>query len=235
MTATGNMDDLKRAAAIRAVAEVKDGMVLGLGTGSTVRFVLEALARQVAGGLRIAGIPTSAKTEVLARGMNIPLTDFAAHRRIDLTIDGADEVERDSLNLIKGGGGALLREKIVAAASDRLVIVADDSKLVDRLGTHVPLPVEIVAFGWQAMFGRLEKAGMKPVLRQAGGAPFVTDGGNYIADCAVSGIPDPAALEKTLAAMVGVVDSGLFIGLASTVIVGGADGVAILERNKTSK
>lgn len=223
-------DSMKRAAAARAIEMVEDGMVLGLGSGSTAAFAMEALATRVAKGLRIVGIPTSDKTAALARQRGIPLTSFADHRRIDLTIDGADEVERNTLHLIKGQGGALLREKIVAAASTRMIVVADQSKLVDRLGTHAPLAVEIVAFGWPAALDRLSKAGLAPRLRHIGDEPFVTDSGNYIADCAIQGIADPIALERRLAMLVGVVESGLFIGLASTVIVGGTDGVTILTK-----
>src|SRR5579864_3046915 len=142
-------DELKRAAAYRAIEFVEDGMTVGLGTGSTAFFVVEGLGERVKKGLKITGIPTSERTATQARSLHIPLATFAEHQRIDLTIDGADEVERGSLNLIKGLGGALLREKIVAAASDRLVIVADAPKLVDRLGATAPLPVEIVPFGWE--------------------------------------------------------------------------------------
>src|SRR6516162_7437496 len=142
-------DTQKRAAAEAAVAMVKDGMLVGLGTGSTAWFAIEALIRRVQGGLRIRAIPTSERSAVQARAGGIPLTSFAEHRRLDITIDGADEIELGSLNLIKGLGGALLREKIVAAASAQLVIVADAQKLVERLGDRVPVPLEIVPFGWQ--------------------------------------------------------------------------------------
>jgi ribose 5-phosphate isomerase A len=224
--------EMKRAAASRAVAEVEDGMILGLGSGSTAAFAVEALAARVAKGLRIAGIPTSKATAALARRRGVPLTSFAEHRRIDLTIDGADEVERGTLHLIKGLGGALLHEKIVAAASARMIVVVDDSKLVHRLGTRAPLPVEIVAFGWQSVLDRLREAGVAPKLRTGKGEnePFVTDGGNYIADCTVTDISDPAGLEQRLAALVGVVESGLFVGLASRAIVGGPTGLTVLDR-----
>jgi ribose 5-phosphate isomerase A len=233
MTATQDQDHLKRIAAIQAVDEIEEGMILGLGSGSTMVFVLETLAARVKKGLRIAGIPTSGKTKDLAQRLGIPLTNFAAHRHIDLTIDGADEVERHSLNLIKGAGGALLKEKIVAAASTRMVVVVDDTKLVNRLGAHSPLPVEIAVFGWQTVLDRLAEAGMYPTLRKISGKPFVSEGGNYIADCAFSGIPDTEALEKSLASMIGVVESGLFISLASKIIVGGSDGVSVFEREVT--
>jgi ribose 5-phosphate isomerase A len=221
---------MKRAAAERAATAVEDGMVLGLGSGSTAALVLAALAARVANGLRVAGIPTSEATAALARKLGIPLTTFARHRRIDLTIDGADQVERGTLNLIKGLGGALLREKIVAATSARMLVVVDESKLVDRLGGRTPLPVEIAAFGAEATLDRLTTAGAAPQLRMDRGQPFMTDGGNYIADCAIAEISDAAGLEARLLAIVGVVDTGLFIGMASAVVVGRPAGVEIIER-----
>jgi len=221
---------MKRAAALRAVAEVGDGMVVGLGSGSTAAFALEGLAERIAGGLRVLGIPTSDAMAALARRLGIPLARFDEHRRIDLTIDGADQVERGTLHLIKGLGGALLREKIVAAASARLIVAVDESKLVDRLGDRTALPVEIVPFGWQTTLDRLAALGSAPRLRRAGAQPFTTDGGNYIADCALREIPDPAALEARLSAVIGVVETGLFIGLASTIVVGRPAGVEIIER-----
>jgi ribose 5-phosphate isomerase A len=223
-------DQQKHAAALRAAALVMPDMVLGLGSGSTAELVLEALAARVSQGLRIVGIPTSRRTEARARQLGLTLTDFAAHRRIDLTLDGADEVERGTLNLIKGRGGALLREKIVAAASARMVAVVDETKLVDRLGGHVPLPVEIIPFGWQVTLERLAACGATPTLRYVGGSPFVTDSGNYIADCVLPAIADPAALQTELAATTGVVESGLFIGIARAVVIGSRSGVEILER-----
>src|SRR5216684_3317427 len=170
----------KRAVAARAVEFVEPGMVLGLGTGSTAELALEALAARVAEGLRITAIPTSERTAALARHAGIALTSFAEHRRLDLTIDGADEVARTTLDLIKGLGGALLREKIVAAASARMIVIVDELKVVARLGARVPLPVEVVRFGWQTVLDRLSGVGAMPTLRQVGGEPFVTDGGNYI-------------------------------------------------------
>src|SRR6185369_17057873 len=166
---------LKRAAAEAAVELVEDGMVIGLGTGSTAAFAIEALARRHRQGLHFLGIPTSERTAAQASAAGIPLTSFAQHRQIDLTIDGADEVERGTLNLIKGLGGALLREKIVAAASRRLAIVVDGSKLVDRLGTHSPVPAEVVAFGLEATQAALEVLGASARLRLSqAGDPFVT-------------------------------------------------------------
>jgi ribose 5-phosphate isomerase A len=219
----------KRAAAERAVAEVEDGMVLGLGSGSTAEFAIAALAARVAAGLRVTGIPTSERSAALARRLGVPLTSFAEHRRIDLTIDGADQVERSKLALVKGLGGALLREKIVASASRRMIVVVDESKLVERLGDRTPLPVEIVPFGWEVAMDRLAELDGRATLRRQDGKPFVTDNGNYIADCRFSSIPDPAQLEARLAAIVGVVASGLFLGLASTVIVGSRRGMEVIE------
>lgn len=230
MTARADRDSMKRAAAMCAVEKVKDGMVLGLGTGSSAAFAIEALAARVEQGLHIVGIPTSEKTAALARRLGVPLTSFAAHRRIDLTIDGADEVERGTLHLIKGLGGALLREKIVASASDRMMVIVDETKLVDRLGEGTPLPVEIVSFGWQTVLDRLAARGCAPRLRLVGETPFTTDGGNYIADCPIGEMSDPARFEMQLSAIVGVIETGLFIGMASKVVVGRPTGVEVIER-----
>jgi ribose 5-phosphate isomerase A len=223
-------DALKRAAAEAAVALVEDGMVVGLGTGSTAAFAVEALARRHRQGLRFVGIPTSERTAAHAADAGIPLTSFAEHRQIDLTIDGADEVERGTLNLIKGLGGALLREKIVAAASRRLAIIVDGAKLVDRLGTRAPVPVEIVAFGLEATGAALEVLGASTQMRRsAAGEAFVTDGGNRILDCSFGPIADPARLEERIGRVVGVVESGLFISRADPVFVADAAGVHRLD------
>jgi ribose 5-phosphate isomerase A len=230
LSSQSELESRKRAAAARAVDEVENGMVVGLGSGTTAAFALEALAVRVANGLRISGIPTSERTAALARQLNIPLTGFDAHRRIDLTIDGADEVERHTLDLIKGLGGALLREKIVAVASDRMIVAVDDSKLVDRLGTHARLPVEIASFGWQVTIDRLTGIGCSPRLRMIDERPFMTDGGNLIVDCAFDGTIDRRVFDALLASVIGVVESGLFIGLASKVMVGRADGAEVIER-----
>ena len=214
-----------------AVAMVEDGMTVGLGTGSTAAFVIDGLIERVRGGLRIVGIPTSERSAKQAREGGIELTDFAHHTRLDLTIDGADEIARNTLDLIKGLGGALLREKIVAAASDRLVIVADEPKLLPGLGATVPLPVEIVGFGWETTASRLAKLGARPVLRQApDGVPFRTDGGNFILDCHFGAIADPAGLERDLSATIGVVETGLFIGMATTALVATSGGLVRLDR-----
>jgi ribose 5-phosphate isomerase A len=219
-------DAQKRAAAEAAAALVEDGMVVGLGTGSTAFFAIEALIRRVRQGLRILGIPTSERSTVQARDGGIPLTSFAEHRRLDITIDGADEIAVGSLNLIKGLGGALLREKIVAAASDRLVIVADARKLVERLGGTAKLPVEVVPFGWQTTAERLARLGANPVLRGGDHAsPFRTDGGNLILDCDFGLIADPAALDQAIGQTIGVVETGLFIGMACMALVADDTGI----------
>jgi ribose 5-phosphate isomerase A len=223
-------DALKRAAAEAAVELVQEGMVVGLGTGSTAAFAIEALARRHRQGLRFVGLPTSERTAAQATAAWIPLTSFGEHRQIDLTIDGADEVERGTLNLIKGLGGALLHEKIVAAASRRLAIVVDGAKLVDRLGTQAPLPVEVVSFGLEATRAALEGLGASAQLRvSAAGEPFITDSGNRILDCSFGPIADPARLEARIRRVVGVVESGLFIGRADPVFVADAAGVHRLD------
>ena len=223
-------DALKRAAAEAAVKLVRDGMIVGLGTGSTAAFALEALARRHQEGLRFQGIPTSNATAARAAGLGLPLTSLAAHQQIDLTIDGADEVERGTLNLIKGRGGALLREKIVASNSRHLVIVADETKLVGRLGTHAPVPVEVVAFGLEATRTALEVLGADTRLRGLpGGDPLITDSGNRILDCDFGEIVDPARLEGRIRSVVGVVENGLFIGRASVVFLADDTGVRRLE------
>jgi ribose 5-phosphate isomerase A len=219
----------KRAAAARAVEEIADGMVVGLGSGSTAELAIEALAARIAKGLRVVGIPTSERTADLARRLGVPLTSFADHRRIDVAIDGADQVARGTLDLLKGRGGALLREKIVASASDRMIVAVDATKLVDRLGGDARLPVEIVSFGWETVHDRLAAIGCAPQLRRAGDRPFLTDSGNYIADCAIAEIADPRTLAARIAAIVGVVEHGLFIDLASQIVVGRPSGVEVIE------
>ena len=225
-------DRLKEAAADRAAADLKDGLIVGLGSGSTARFAVEAIGRRVKGGLRLIGIPTSEETAHLARGLGIPLSTLGQHSQIDVTIDGADEVELNTLDLIKGGGGNHLREKIVATASSRLVIIVDESKLVQQLGTHAKVPVEVAQFGWQSTAKILGKLGGNPDLRQRASAdgPFITDGGNYILDCAFGPISSASDLQRELDSVVGVVEHGLFIGMASQVLVATANGVNRLDR-----
>jgi ribose 5-phosphate isomerase A len=224
-----NRDELKRAAALRAIEEVEDGMVVGLGTGSTAAFVVAGLGARVAEGLRVVGIPTSERTAAYARRLGIPIATFAEHQRLDLTIDGADEVQLGTLDLIKGRGGALLREKIVAAASRRLIIVVDQEKLVEQLGEHTPVPVEVTQFGWQATAVALATLGCVPERRYAAGEqPYVTDGGNYILDCRFGPLADPRSVEKSIAMTVGAVESGLFVERSSMVVVASMTGVEVL-------
>lgn len=228
-------DELKRQAAVRAAGMIEEGMVVGLGTGSTVRFLLEEIARRRAAGewQRIAGIPTSGKTAAHAEQLGIPLSDLATHPVVDLTIDGADEVD-PSIDLIKGMGGALLREKIVATATRLLVIIADESKAVRRLGTRSPLPVEVDPFGAAIQPDFLRELGAEPTLRVTSeGDPLVTDGGNWIYDCRFpDGIADPGALESELNRRPGIVENGLFIGMADRVIIAGAGGMRMQARKR---
>jgi len=222
-------DQEKEAAARASLKFVHDGNVVGLGTGSTAAYAVRFLAERVRSGLKIRGIPTSSSTRELAASLGIPLTTFGKVQQIDVTIDGADEFD-PQLQLIKGGGGALLREKIVASASRQLVIVADASKQVQVLGKF-PLPVEVVPFAQALVAKRVAALGAKPKLRQdASGKPFVTDEGNHILDCSFGAISDPPALARTLDAMPGVVDHGLFINLASVVLLARGGEVKEIQR-----
>ncbi|BFH69654.1 MAG: ribose-5-phosphate isomerase RpiA [Paenibacillus dendritiformis] len=226
--------EAKRAAAEEAVKFIRDGMTVGLGTGSTAYWAIQAIGARVAEGLRIQAVPTSEATERLARECGIPLLDKLTE--LDVTIDGADEVD-GRLNAIKGGGGALLREKLVAAASRELILIVDHSKCVAGLGGF-PLPVEIVPFGAEVTMRQIGRLGCRPVLREKGGRPFVTDNGNYIADCAFGRIAEPGELQHQLKRITGVVDHGLFIGMADKLIIGhGSGAVTVREReeNDTTK
>jgi ribose 5-phosphate isomerase A len=224
----------KRAAAARALEEVRPGMRLGLGSGSTARHLVELLGERVRGGLDVLCVPTSEATAAQARGLKIPLTDLETHPELDLTIDGADEVG-PGLRLIKGGGGALLREKIVAAASARMVVIADRSKLVAELGKYA-LPIETNGFGLRATRRRIEKlmdehgaTGGLTQRRNADGGAFVTDGGHFILDALFGRISRPEALATALLEIPGVVQHGLFIGLCRRAYVAGDDGVEIID------
>jgi ribose 5-phosphate isomerase A len=220
----------KQAAAEAAVVLVEDGMIVGLGTGSTAALAVDALAKRVAHGLHVVGIPTSEATAAQARRSKIPLSTLNMHPRIDLAIDGADEVEKGTLNLIKGHGGALLREKIVASASSRFVVIADRSKLVDRLGSRFAVPVEVDQFGWMATAKKLEALGCKTSIRRnEDGSEFVTDGDNYILDCAFGIITDVEALARAIDGIVGVVEHGLFPRMVSKVLIGADNSVQTLE------
>lgn len=217
----------KAAAAAAAVELVEDGMLLGLGTGTTSELFVQALGERVRSGLRVVGVPTSAAAARLASGSGIPLVE-SPDRELDLAIDGADEVDRD-LSLIKGRGGALVREKLVALAARRFVVIVDESKLVARLGVGV-LPVEVVPFFWRRTAGHLERFGCTWTLRGGEAAPFVSDNGNLIVDLSFpEGIGEPGKLARSLKAEPGVVEHGLFIGITATCLVGTADGVKRLE------
>ena len=233
--ATMSPDQRKRQAAARAVEEVRDGMKLGLGTGSTAKHFVELLGERVRAGLQVIGVPTSEATRADAERCGIRLTTLDELDRLDLTIDGTDEVD-PALNLIKGGGGALLREKIVAAASDRMIVIADDSKWVECLG-RFPLPVEVIPFGLSATRRGMERVftaagvtGEMRIRQTADGHAFVTDGGHWIIDAHLGAIPDAPRLADLLASIPGVVEHGLFIGLASTVVLAGSEGIRVVER-----
>jgi len=229
-------DSLKRAVGVAAAELVDSGMRLGLGTGSTVAHLLVALAKRLGeGGLvDVVGVPTSLRTAREAAGLGIPLTSLAETPVLDLTIDGADEVDPE-LDLIKGLGGALLREKMVAQASRRLAIMVDDSKTVPALGTRCPVPVEVVQFGWEVHIPFVESLGCDPVLRGGpDGEPIVTDNGNYIIDCHFpDGIEDAGSIDAAMGARSGVVESGLFLGMATEVLVASPSGVTTLSRGET--
>ncbi len=213
----------KALAARRAADEVRDGMVVGLGTGSTAAVLVAALGERVKGGLRFVGVPTSEATARQASELGIPLATLEQRPQLDLDIDGADEVD-PARDLIKGLGGALLREKIVAVAAARLVIMVDESKLVGRLGEKAPVPVEVVRFGWRRTAEALRALGAEPALRGGEADAFVTDGGNFILDCRFPGARDLAALAGAIKGVVGVVEHGLFTGMRPTVLIGRADG-----------
>nr|WP_053364450.1 ribose-5-phosphate isomerase RpiA [Bacillus sp. FJAT-27251] len=212
----------------KAVEFVKDGMVIGLGSGSTVYWFLKKLGGLVKQGLNIKGIPSSIRTENWAKEFGIPLTNFSEVQRLDLAVDGADEIDPD-FNLIKGGGGSLLREKVVNAHSGRLIIIADESKRVKQLG-EFPLPIEVVPFGWELTADKIANLGADPVLRKENGDVFVTNNSNYILDCKFTSIPNPQELHHELKMMLGVVETGLFIGMTDTVIVGHSDSASVFEK-----
>jgi len=220
----------KQRAAEAAVEYVKDGMIVGLGTGSTTEFAVKKLGEKVRDGLAIRGIPTSDITKKQAEEEGIPLIDFSETMYIDLTIDGADEIDAD-LNMIKGGGAALLREKIVASASREEIIIVSSEKFVHQLGSF-PLPVEVIPFGWQVIFNQLETLGGSPDLRLKQGQPLRTDQGNYIIDCRFSQIIDAVQLEQRLNMIPGVVENGLFTGLCSRMIMADGDKIVVKELGK---
>jgi ribose 5-phosphate isomerase A len=230
-----NTDAQKRAAAARALDFVRPGMRLGLGTGSTAKHFVDLLAERVRTGLDIVGVPTSEATRAQAARLGIALTTLDETPQLDLTVDGADEIAPD-LTLLKGGGGALLREKIVASASAKMIVIADESKWVSVLGSF-PLPIEIVSFGAAATRRAVELAvaaagcpGPAALRKDTSGHPFVTDGGHWLLDAQLRRIADPQALAARLCSVPGVMEHGLFIGLAGTAILGGTNGVRLIER-----
>jgi ribose 5-phosphate isomerase A len=230
-----NADAQKRAAAARAVELVRPGMRLGLGTGSTAKHFVELIGERVRAGLNVIAVPTSAATRAYAERCGIKLTTLEETPELDLTVDGADEIGPD-LSLIKGGGGALLREKIVAAASARMIVIADRSKWVATLG-HFPLPIEVTPFGLGATqraidkaIGAIQQPGPLALRQGKDGHAFVTDGGHWIIDAALGRIDDPPAMAHALSVIPGVMEHGLFIGLAHMAILAGPDGVKIIER-----
>ena len=223
-------EELKKLAGEKAADYIEDGMIVGLGTGSTVEYTLKKLGKLVKSGLKIKGIPTSVHTKRIAIEQEIPLTNLEENPVIDITIDGADEVD-SNLNLIKGGGGALAREKIIAFNSKKVIIVIDDSKIVKALGIDFPLPVEVLKFGWTSTKKTLEELNCIVELRKImGNEPFITDNSNYILDCEFDRIDEPEQLEININNIPGVVENGLFIGLVDEVIVGGKQGILTLEK-----
>lgn len=219
-------DELKRQAALAALDEIRDGMIVGLGSGSTASLFIRELGKK---GLRVMGIPTSEESRRLAEEVGVRLTTFKDHPQIDVTVDGADEVSPE-LDLIKGLGGALVREKIVAHASNRVVIVVDEGKLVERLGSRTAIPVEVIPLAVDRMILQLRELGGEPTVREKNGRLFVSDNGNSILDWKYGVIDQPAELEKQVKLMTGVVDSGIFAGVASCVLVAAPSGVKKLIR-----
>ena len=214
--------DSKKIAADKAISFIENNMTVGLGTGTTAYWAIEGIGQKVKEGLQIKAIATSRRSEEQARSLGIHIVSFAEITQIDLTIDGADEADKN-LNLIKGGGGALLREKIVASNSRQLIIIADESKLVNKLGKF-PLPVEVAIFGWKKTLEKLSALGCTPKLRIDKSAAYITDNGNYIIDCSFNEIQDPAGLHDAINSITGVMDNGLFINLATKLIIGSEAG-----------
>ncbi|OGW66739.1 MAG: ribose 5-phosphate isomerase A [Nitrospirae bacterium RIFCSPLOWO2_02_FULL_62_14] len=221
-----NLDELKRQAAIKSVDFVRDGMVVGLGTGSTAKHVIIELGERVKQGLKIKGVPTSWETAVLAHKHDVELIETEDEWSIDVTIDGADQVD-PQFNLIKGGGGALLKEKVVAAAARQLIIVVDHTKCVPRLGKTFPLPIEVVPFGWGSTARQIEELGYTVTLRKRDGHIYKTEAGHYILDMQIERIDNPAELDVQLNAVPGVVETGLFVGRTDVLIVGAPGGVEV--------
>ena len=224
-----NTDTPKRRAAEKALELVRDGQVVGLGTGSTAKFAIEGLGLRVREGLSVRGVSTSIATERLASQCGIPLIDLNEAGTIDITIDGADEID-PNFDMIKGGGGALTREKLVALSSFKRVILIDETKLVSQLGATRLLPVEVLGFSWAVSKRLLTELGCDAHLRSDAGKPFITDNGNYILDCQFGPIENPPGLEKSIKLLPGVIECGLFIGIADTLVLGFEDRVEIKQR-----
>jgi len=224
-----NQDDLKKRVAYEAINYIKDGMVVGLGTGSTMYYAIQSLGERIKEGLNIKGIPTSEKTAEWARSNNIPLTDFSEVNHLDLVIDGADEVD-ENFQLIKGGGGALLREKIVANATDQFIVIIDESKYVQTLGKF-KLPVEVVPFGWEVTAREIEALGCNATLRNDHNGIFLTDNDHYILDCDFKEINNPEKLNQDLISIVGVVETGLFINMTRKVLISYSNSGKVIEMN----
>ncbi|MBI5673162.1 MAG: ribose-5-phosphate isomerase RpiA [Nitrospirae bacterium] len=228
-----DLDHLKKAAALKAIEFVRDGMVVGLGTGSTAKHLLVALGEQVKAGMKLRGVPTSQETAVLAKQAGIPLIDAENRWEIDVAIDGADQVD-PHFNLIKGGGGALLKEKIVAASAKQFIVMVDHTKQVPVLGGSFPLPIEVIPFGWGSTAREIEAlTKSRVVLRERNGAPFRTEAGNLIVDVHIDRISQPGELETALNLIPGVVETGLFVGRTDVLIIGTPQGVHTLHAPKT--
>ncbi|WP_164667829.1 ribose-5-phosphate isomerase RpiA [Virgibacillus doumboii] len=221
-------DRYKKLAGERAADFIEDGMTIGLGSGSTVYWMMKQVGLLIEKGRQVKGIPTSTRTEGWAKEFGIPLTDFASVQSIDLAIDGADEID-SQLNLVKGGGGSLVREKIVDALADKLIIIADESKMVTKLG-EFPLPVEVVPFGYEATARNIVQLGCSTSLRKKNDEIFISDNGNYILDCEFNGISDPKRLHSRIKSMVGVVETGLFTDMTDLAIVGKSEGVTLVNK-----
>jgi ribose 5-phosphate isomerase A len=227
-----DLDSFKKAAALKAVEFVRDGMVVGLGTGSTAKHMVIALGEKVRAGMTLRGVPTSQETAALARQSGIPLIDAENRWEIDVAIDGADQVD-PAFNLIKGGGGALLKEKIVAASAKQFIVLIDHSKQVPVLGGSFPLPIEVIPFGWGSTAREIQRLTKSPVvLRERNGAPFKTEAGNLIVDVHLARIEQPADLEIALNQIPGIVETGLFVGRTDILIVGKADGTETFRAKK---
>jgi len=228
------MKNAKQLAAEKAVEFLDDGMTIGLGTGSTAYWAIEKIGEKVKqDGWKIKTIATSRRSEEQARALGIPVYDFSSIREIDITIDGADEADH-KLRLIKGGGGALLREKIVATNSRQMIVVADESKYVDILG-RFPLPVEIARFGWERTLDKLQLLGCEAMRRMNGSEPYLTDNGNFIVDCSFGEIGDPTSLHESINAITGVMENGLFIGIATRLVLGLENGETRIVTDKSSR